>query len=86
MTAAYRLVAAERKDIAIVTVICECGSAVSLNIATANVPYHCSSCGKGYGENVTNALECLGRFHRLAGTAEEHAKRPIFRFDIKQTD
>jgi DNA-directed RNA polymerase subunit RPC12/RpoP len=87
MTAAYRAVVAERKDIAVVTVICEdCGAGVSVDIRTAGVPYACPSCGKGYNENTTTALTALGRFHRAAATAEEQAGKPIFRFDIKQTE
>ena len=87
MTAAYRVVVAERKDIAAVTVICaECGSEMSMDARTAKVPYSCSCCGREYGENTRQALTALGRFHRFAATEEEHAEKPVFRFTIKQED
>ena len=87
MTAAYRVVVAERKDIVFVTVVCEeCGSEVSINAETANVPDACPSCNKPYGDNVKTALAGLGRFHRYASTAENHAQKPIFRFSIKQAE
>ena len=87
MTAAYRVVVAERKEIAIVTVICEeCSVEVSVDVGTAGIPHSCPSCGKGYNENATTALTALGRFHRSAATAEEQAGKPIFRFTIKQAD
>lgn len=87
MTAAFRVVTAERKDIVVVTVICEeCGVEISFNAETAKVPFGCPSCGKEYGENVRTALGSLGRFHRSASTAEEHAGKPMFRFSIRQAD
>lgn len=85
MTAAYRVVVAERKDIASVTVVCEdCGSEVSVSTATAKIPHWCPSCERQYDENVREALTALGRFHRLGAAAEEHAGKPIFRFNIRQ--
>jgi hypothetical protein len=30
------------------------------------------------------ALKAFGEFQRFATTAEEHAKKPVFRFSIKQ--
>jgi len=87
MTAAYRVVVAERKEIAVVTVICdECSAEVSVDPGIAKIPYACPSCGKGYSESTTTALTALGRFHRSATTAEEQAGKPIFRFHIKQAD
>lgn len=87
MTAAYRVVVAERKDIAVVTIVCpECGSEVSLAMETARIPESCPSCEMVYRLPVRDALAALGRFHRSAATAEEHAEKPIFRFQIKQTD
>lgn len=86
MTAAYRVVAAERKDLATVTVICpECGSEVSLLIEKARVPEACPSCYKQYGPNVVNALTAFGRFQREAITAEEIAAKPLFRFSIRES-
>ena len=85
MAAAYRVLVAERKDIATVTVICpECGSEVSLAVEMARIPNACPSCTRPYGENVNAALAGIGRFHREAATAEEHAGKPIFRFSVKQ--
>ena len=84
---AYRVVTAERKDIIIVTIICdECGSEVSINIETAKIPDACPSCSKAYGEKTASALAALGRFHRDAATAESHSGKPIFRFNIKQAE
>jgi DNA replicative helicase MCM subunit Mcm2 (Cdc46/Mcm family) len=87
MSAAYRVVTAERKEIAVVTIICEgCGSEVSVNAGTAKAPYACPSCELNYGQTVMEALVALGRFHRSAAAAEEHSGKPIFRFAIKQAD
>ena len=87
MSAAYRVVVAERKEIEAVTVICgECGAEVSVKAGTAKAPYACPSCGLDYGQNVLEALTALGRFHRFAATAEGHSGKAIFRFAIKQTD
>lgn len=84
MTAAYRVVVADRKDIAIVSVVCdECNSAISLGVATASIPASCASCGKQYDQNTTTALAALARFHREAKTAEEKAGKPIFRFEMR---
>jgi hypothetical protein len=87
MTAAYRVLIAERNDIATVTVICpECGSEVSLVVEKARIPDACPSCTRPYGEKVSAALAGFGRFQREAATAEEHAGKSIFRFSIKQAD
>jgi hypothetical protein len=87
MTAAYRVVVAERKDIATVTVVCpECEAEVSLKIATAKVPEYCPSCEMRYRLPIGEALAALGRFHRSAATAEETEGKPVFRFSIKQDD
>lgn len=88
MTAAYRVVVAERRDIAIVTLVCgECKSEVSVKAETATVPIACPSCGIEYGEAAKEALEALGKFHRMATKAETHsAGKPIFRFQIKQSE
>ncbi len=87
MAAAYRAVVAERKDIVVVTIGCEkCGSEVSVNSETAVVPVACPSCGREYDGNATAALVSLGRFHKAANAAETQAGKPIFRFQIKQTD
>lgn len=83
----YRVVTAERKDIIMVTIICdECGSEVSVNIETAKIPDACPSCSKAYGEKTASALAALGRFHREAATAESYCGKPIFRFNIKQAE
>lgn len=85
MTAAYRVVVAEREDIATVTVVCEkCGSEVSLIAETAVVPVACPSCGREYGKTITEALVAFARFHRFAKGAEELSAKPLFRFNIKQ--
>jgi predicted RNA-binding Zn-ribbon protein involved in translation (DUF1610 family) len=87
MTAAYRVVVAERKDIAVVTIACEqCGSEVSIKSGIVIAPEACPSCGKVYGENTKNALAAFGRFQSFATAAEEHAGKPIFRFQMKQSD
>jgi hypothetical protein len=87
MTAAYRVVVAERKDIAAITLICaECGAELSLTMETARVPEYCPSCQMIYGLAAREALVAFGRFHRAAATAEEHAEKPVFRFTIKQED
>jgi ribosomal protein S27E len=88
MMAAYRVVVAERKDIAIVTLVCgECKSEVSVHAETATVPVSCPSCGMDYGAAAKTALEALGTFHRMATKAETHsAGKPIFRFQIKQSE
>jgi hypothetical protein len=87
MTAAFRVVVAEHKDIAVVTLVCpDCGSEVSLTIATARAPEYCPSCQARYRVPISDALAALGRFHRSAATAEETEGKPIFRFSIKQAD
>ena len=87
MTAAYRVVVADRKDIGTVTLVCsECGSEVSLSIETARVPEYCPSCQMQYNLPMREAMAALGRFHRSATAAEEIAAKPVFRFSIKQAD
>lgn len=87
MTAAYRVVVAERKDISIVSVICEeCGTIICLKMETARIPESCGSCGKPYPEKTRSALAALGRFHREAATAEQATGKAIFQFEIKQKD
>ncbi len=81
MTAAYRIVAAERKEIAIVSVACECGATISLDIRTAQVPASCASCGKQYSEKAKLALAALGRFHREAEAEESVDGGVKFRFE-----
>lgn len=85
MTATYRVTVAERADIARVSLICdECGSSVGLDAQSANVPAACPSCGRQYEDHTKAALVALGRFHREARTAEEHAGKALFRFEIRQ--
>ena len=86
MTAAYRVVVAERKEIAGVTVNCECGARLMFPVETALIPSACASCNKPYSQSVTAALIALGRFHREAAAAEASAEHPIFHFEIKQED
>lgn len=87
MTAAYRVVVAERKEIAMATLACpECGSELSLNMETAKIPQYCASCDLPFETATKEALAALGRFHRLAATAEEHAGKPVFRFQIREKD
>lgn len=84
MTAAFRVVIADRKDIEVVTLVCpECGAEVCLKIATARVPEYCPSCQMRYRAPIGDALAALGRFHRTAATAEEMEKKPIFKFSIQ---
>ena len=86
MTAAYRVVVAERKDIAVVTVVCpKCGSEVSLPIETALAPESCPSCNRPYGDNVLGALAGLARFQQRSNEAEQDAKKPIFKFSIRES-
>jgi len=86
MTAAYRIIVAGLKDLSTVSVICECGSALSLNIETARIPHGCASRGKQYSENVMASLAGLGRFHREGAAAEQHSDNPVFRFEIRQSE
>lgn len=87
MTAVYRVVVADRKDMAVATVVCaECGSEVSIAMETARAPEYCPSCQKPYEHPIIDALVALGRFHRAAATAEQHTGKPVFRFSIKQAD
>ncbi len=87
MTAAYRVIVAERRDVEVVTLVCpECGAEVSLNIATARVPEYCPSCQMIYRIPIQEALAALGRFQRTATTAEQNEGKSIFRFSIKQAD
>jgi hypothetical protein len=87
MMVAYRAVVAHREDLTNVTLICDgCGTGITLNIETARIPQNCGSCGMAVSENISNALAGLGRFHRHSKTAEEHANKQLFRFDIKQID
>jgi len=87
MNAAYRVVTAERTDLAVVTVVCnDCGSSISLKIETAKVPEQCASCGEHYSENIKLALAALARFHRESGTAEIKAGKALFRFEIREPE
>jgi hypothetical protein len=86
MTAAYRVVDVERKDIETVTVVCpECGSEVSVLIATSLAPEACPSCRRPYGENVLTALAGLARFQRLGKAEEQGTGKPIFKFYIQES-
>lgn len=86
MTAAYRVVAAERKDIEIVTIICpKCASEVSVPIGTALAPEACPSCGRPYGDGVLSALAGLARFQQRAADAEQSNGKPLFRFSIRES-
>jgi len=86
MTAAYRVVVAERKEIAGVTVHCECGARLMFAVETALIPSGCASCNKPYSQAIIAALTALGRFHREAAAAEVSAGHTIFQFEIKQED
>ncbi len=87
MAAAYRAVVAERKDIAVVTVVCgNCSSEVSINAETAPIPVACPSCGREYEGDITAALVSLGRFHKMAKVAEGKDSKTSFRFNIRQSD
>ena len=86
MTAAYRVVVAERKEIAGVTVNCECGARLMFPVETALIPSACASCNKPYSQSVIAALTALGRFHREAAAAEVSIGHTIFQFEIKQED
>jgi protein-arginine kinase activator protein McsA len=87
MTAAYRVVIAELKDIPTVTVVCdECACEISLNLDTSRMPEGCAACSKQWSDNIKNALAGLARFRRMGKTAEEAAGKPIFRFQIKQAE
>jgi predicted RNA-binding Zn-ribbon protein involved in translation (DUF1610 family) len=87
MTAAYRVVVADRKDVEVVTIVCpECGAELSLKIATARLPEYCPSCQLVFRIPIPEALSALGRFQRAAATAEETWGKPIFKFSIKQAD
>ncbi|MGC2402357.1 MAG: hypothetical protein WA510_21365, partial [Acidobacteriaceae bacterium] len=86
MVAAYRVVVAESKDIAVITVVCGyCESEVSMK-AGAITPEACPSCNKPYGDSIKSALVAFARFQNFATEAEGHAKKPVFRFHIKQPD
>jgi hypothetical protein len=85
MTAAYRVVVAERKEVAEITIVCpECGAALSIEVETAGVPESCPSCQMRYTKTMVDGLVALGRFHRNATIAEEQIGKPIFRFAIKE--
>jgi len=87
MSAAYRVVIAERKDIEVLTVVCpECEAEVSLKAATARMPEFCPSCGRPYSIPVAEALAAFGRFQRTATTAEQNSEKPIFRFSIRELE
>lgn len=85
MTAAYRVVVAERKDMEAVTVICpECNSEVSVLIGKSLAPEGCPSCRRPYGENVLAALAGLARFQQRGNAAETAAGKPVFKFSIRE--
>lgn len=87
MTAAYRVVIADRGDIAKVTVVCpSCEAALSLTIETANIPENCSSCGWVLRKNVRDALAALARFHRDGKQAETEVGKGMFRFEIRDRE
>ncbi len=85
MAAAYRAVVAERKEMVVVTIVCDgCGSEVSVDPGTAKAPYACPSCEKSYENNVREAVVALGRFHRHAAVAEgPNNGKSIFSFHIR---
>jgi hypothetical protein len=77
---------AESKDIAVIAVVCEyCESEVSMK-AGAIIPAACPSCTKPYRDSIKSALVAFGRFQTFAQEAEENAKKPLFRFQIRQSD
>jgi hypothetical protein len=85
MTAAYRVVVAERKEMAQVTIVCpECSAELSIAVETAGVPESCPSCQMRYTKMMVDGLVALGRFHRDATIVEEQIGKPIFRFAIKE--
>jgi len=84
---AYRVVVAERKDIAVMSIVCdECSSRISINAETASVPVNCASCGKQYSENIRTAIGGFSRFHRSAKAEEQQAGKAVFLFEIKQVE
>lgn len=86
MTAAYRVVVVERKDIEVVTVICpKCASEVSVQVGTAAAPEACPSCSRPYGDGVLSALAGLARFQQRAAEVEQSAKKALFKFSIRET-
>ncbi|MEI9977558.1 MAG: hypothetical protein WDN23_00925 [Edaphobacter sp.] len=81
------MVIAERKDVAIMTIICDkCEVEVSVKAETSVIPDACPSCLREYGKNMIEALLAFKRFHSYANTVEEQAGKSVFRLTIKQTE
>lgn len=84
---AYRVTVAERKDLLVISVVCdECDTVVSLDLSKVAVPPNCSGCGKQYSEPLRKALGFFAGFLREAKIAEEQTGKGIFRFEIKSFD
>jgi hypothetical protein len=91
---AYHVVVAERKDLAVVTIVCpnpKCGAATSIDVSrqqelmdksAGKIPESCPSCDESFGHEAVAALRSLAAFHRGAIAAEGN-KGPTFRFEIK---
>ena len=84
---AYKVTVVERPELSEITIVCDgCGTAVVVQIVTANFPKGCPSCGKAYTEETDTALAALARFHREAEKAEKRAGKQLFHFAIKEPD
>lgn len=92
----YRVVVAERKELATVTIVCpnpKCGAQTSLDIETerppstsnpGKIPHYCACCELPYDDLILEALGGLATFHRAARKAETKCNATIFTFGIRQ--
>lgn len=82
---AYKLIVAERADLANVTICCAgCSTETSVAIEKAAIPENCPSCGDSVPAGIRTALGHLQRFHQAAGGAE--AKKTALSFAIRTPD
>jgi len=68
---AYRITAAELKDLSEITITCAyCKKRITLQAESALIPEQCSSCNKVFDEKLRNALAAYMRFYRDGNATE----------------
>jgi hypothetical protein len=94
---AYRVLVAGCKDLSTVTLICpECGTRTSFDHLgddhlpgthePRRIPKYCASCETPFDDRVLEAVHGLMTFHRAAVVAEEKAGKPLFQFELRQSE
>jgi hypothetical protein len=66
MTATYKVTVVQSKDLSPITVMCPCGSAVTVALSNGPLPDQCPSCQKPVDSAAKAALAAAQRFYREA--------------------